>query len=90
MQDADSQRSLSQHLKLIFLALSPKSKGSDNHQKPSTKKSGHCTGRERHAHTHGQKRPAKAHRRKADTTNVGVSETRGTLFWGPYNEDPTI
>ena len=21
---------------------------------------------------------------------VGVSEIRGTLFWGPYNKDPTI
>ena len=22
--------------------------------------------------------------------NVGVSENSGTLFWGPYNKDPTI
>ena len=22
--------------------------------------------------------------------NMGVSENRGTLFWGPYNKDPTI
>ena len=21
---------------------------------------------------------------------MGVSENRGTLFWGPYNKDPTI
>ena len=21
---------------------------------------------------------------------MGVSENRGTLFWGPYNNDPTI
>ena len=23
-------------------------------------------------------------------TYMGVSEIRGTLFWGPYNKDPTI
>ena len=23
-------------------------------------------------------------------TNMGVSENRGTLFWGPYNKDPSI
>ena len=22
--------------------------------------------------------------------NMGVSENGGTLFWGPYNKDPTI
>ena len=22
--------------------------------------------------------------------NMEVSENRGTLFWGPYNKDPTI
>ena len=22
--------------------------------------------------------------------DLGVSENRGTLFWGPYNKDPTI
>ena len=22
--------------------------------------------------------------------HLGVSEIRGTLFWGPYNKDPTI
>ena len=22
--------------------------------------------------------------------DMGVSENRGTLFWGPYNKDPTI
>ena len=22
--------------------------------------------------------------------DLGVSENRGTLFWGPYNRDPTI
>ena len=22
--------------------------------------------------------------------HMGVSENRGTLFWGPYNKDPTI
>ena len=24
------------------------------------------------------------------TVHMGVSENRGTLFWGPYNEDPTL
>ena len=23
-------------------------------------------------------------------TFVGVSENKGTLFWGPYNKDPTL
>ena len=23
-------------------------------------------------------------------THMGVSENRGTLFWSPYNKDPTI
>ena len=27
---------------------------------------------------------------KSGSQHLGISENRGTLFWGPYNKDPTI